>query len=84
MVSPWLRHAWRVPFCTTVSPAAQVDLDAVVELQPHLAVEHDLEVDRRGRVHAGGVGLHVPGEPRQVGLELGERGCEVRRRLATR
>ncbi len=55
----------------------QVDLDAVVELEPHLTVEDHLEVDRRRRVHAGCVRLHVPGQPRERCLELGECAFEV-------
>src|SRR5262249_59908956 len=49
---------------------AQVHLLAAVELEPDLAVEHDLEVDRVGRVHAGRVGLHVLREAGQLLLEL--------------
>ena len=54
-----------------------MDLDTVVELEPHLALEHDLEVDGRGRVHAGGIGLHVTGETGQRSLELGQRRLQV-------
>ena len=62
---------------------AQVDLDAVVELEPHLALEHHLEVDRRRRVHAGCVRLHVPGQPGERRLELGQRTLEVVKLLAS-
>ena len=55
----------------------QVDLDAVVELEPHFTVEDHLEVDRRRRVHAGCVRLHVPCQPGECRLELGECALEV-------
>ena len=51
--SPGFDQRWRVPFCTTVSPGLEAHRRTVVELEAHLAGQHDLEVDRVGGVHAG-------------------------------
>ena len=76
--SPGLRQRWRVPFCTTVSPGREVDRRAVVELEGHLALKHDLEVDRRGGVHAGsGRAPCGRASPGSVVLELGQRRGDV-------
>src|SRR3954468_11393729 len=55
----------------------QVDLDAVIELQPHLAVEDDLEVDGVRRVHPRSIRLHVAGQPRQGGLKAAQGRLDV-------
>ena len=56
---------------------AEPHLGPVVELELHLAFEHDLEVDRGGRVHAGILRLHIGGQSGQQRLELGQRRADT-------
>jgi len=83
---PSFRQRWRVPICTTESPARSVTVLSFVQLHDDLARDHDIDVDGRRRVHAGAVGLHVLREPRELRLELCENRGHValRRRLARR
>jgi hypothetical protein len=62
-----------VPFWTTVSPGPSSTARRR-RARARAARDDVLEVDGVGGVHAGRVGLELPGETGQLGLELGQQG----------
>ena len=60
-----------------MSPTLRCHLGAVVEFEHDGALEHHLEVDGVGGVHAGVRRVHVPEKSGQLALDVGDRVLDV-------